>query len=359
MMISQTLIHADYILIIEINKNGEFNKKKISIETLRNKAKIPNYVMDSSFDELMTCFDNYILYNNTENDLYIYDYVNDLSVINCKFIGYGMIDSFVKVNNEPENKKTIKKKIINYENDIKIKLNDGIYNASKDLLLLMSEYFVSILSGKYSDEILEFDIKYDIFDQAIKFINDDKINMVNINMLLDLYKFSDFIMYNELKEYIHEILFNKYKLDDDLTKIKIYDIESLQYLPKSIKEIKFCRDLNEDINNKIPNGIEKIIFGGKFKKQVLFLPKSTIKLEFGKMWNNDIKFLPYFVEEIILGKDFDKEITEVPLNLKILDLHIDYKRKKKNEYKKLKNIEIKYRSIGFEKKEEKDDKEEK
>ena len=79
------------------------------------------------------------------------------------------------------------------------------------------------------------------------------------------------------------MLFDKYRMDSDMTKIKIYNIrESLKHLPKSIKEIKFDRDVKDDINGKIPDGTKKIIFGGKFNKKVNDLPKSIITIELGK-----------------------------------------------------------------------------
>ena len=55
--------------------------------------------------------------------------------------------------------------------------------------MLISDYFKNIMSGKYGDKNIKFDIEYDVFDEIIKFANGSKINEIDIVMLIDVYNF--------------------------------------------------------------------------------------------------------------------------------------------------------------------------
>lgn len=323
------------VLIYKINNSGKIKKKYINAEYITNKNNL--YESKKNIYENMCCYDNYILYYNEDENLIIYDYINDEIIMSDKFNKMLSMDSFAKVNEI----KDVKQNINNFigKENIKIKLLDGIYETTTDVLLSISDYFENILNNKKE---LILNVEYDIFDKLMKF----EINEININEMLELYNLSVLISYKKLKEHLYNILYIKYRIDENITTIKIFNEKSLKFLPKTIKTIKFYKDFKVDINGDIPEGISKLIFGASFNIPISNIPTTVRILEFGKSWNQDLRHIPYFIEEIKLSYEFNKNIDEkyLPKNLNTLYLHNEYSNKRKC-INVSSNINVKYHSI--------------
>ena len=178
--------------------------------------------------------------------------------------------------NEIENKEEIvrsNKKI--YDNkkymDIEIECkNNKIVKAHKKFLVKASKYFEKLLSNKYiENNRITFDFEEKIVETVIKHIyfGDiyDLFEDLTINEMIKAYNFCDFILYEDFKKELSDILNDKYQLTEDMKSIKIYNSEELKDIPESIDTITFDEDFDENIDGKINKNIIKIIFGQTFK----------------------------------------------------------------------------------------------
>ena len=294
------------------------------------KKGVPKFICDYY---RISSHENLIMYHDKHNNFCLYDYVNKKIIISTKLENIGGASCFVKIKEKEIDKKVNMSLIENlYYNkdyaDIEIETNDGSIMAHKLILLNISSYFKELLSGKYKENNkIKFDISKNTLENVLEYAYLNDLNYRSINELLDIYSFCDEIFYENLKNKVSDLLFNKYCLDESMTTVKIYSKSMLKNLPESINTIIFDHSFDYVIDGLIPNNIKKIIFGMNFNKPISILPNSVKIIEFGKWWNCSLSDLPDTIEEIICGQDFNKKIIKYPKNLKSIILPKDYKKK--------------------------------
>jgi len=111
---------------------------------------------------------------------------------------------------------------------------------------------------------------------------------------------------------------------------------------KKVKRIEFGKFFSGNIDGKIPDNVEEIIFGKYFNNSVRNLPKNLKKLIFERQFNNDVDNLPNGLIELEFSEEFNQPIDNLPKSLKILRLGEDF-----DQPIDFLPPELKYLSIGW------------
>ena len=264
----------------------------------------------SEFCEHACIYEKYILINENGESC-IYDFVQDEIIAMNDFGSICYLDGFVRLNdveknnnknnigdtlfdNEIMDNKLNYESARSYENDnelIKIKTIDKCVLYDKQKLIYISEYFKNIFSGNFSEVCeIEFDIESNILEYVLYYVSDEKIKFRSINDLINIYEFCDKILFTELQNEIADLLYNEYYMDAEKTQVKIYKKKFLKELPKTIKTIIFDKNFNENVDGLIMDGVETLIFGKYFTKDINDLPSSVKNIYVGNDWNSKSKY---------------------------------------------------------------------
>ena len=171
--------------------------------------------------------------------------------------------------------------------DIRLNVNDIIYKANKNILMMKSNYFATLFSKKFSDhkkDIIFFD---DTNQKMFKYIliniyKMDRINKIDQNINID----DLFDLYIMIDKYDLRLLFSYVNFEDEI--IKRLKDDNLQIIINYINRVYEINILNEMNWQKI---IIQILETNKYKK---------LKLDFGNLYG-----LTYNYQNLTTLHDFE------------------------------------------------------
>lgn len=186
--------------------------------------------------------------------------INDINNINIKMY---TIDN--KIDSDISKLFTTK-----YKSDIKIECENGTIKAHKLILGLKCEYFALLFSEKYSDDkentITFDDVKYNIFNEVIRYIYCGKCEFDSFNDMIDCLVLVNRIGYTELENKLLNLIdpmkINKNDNTDMIIK-KLLDIKNIN---EELIYKKITLILNKKIyieeDSKLQDLLDKINPGG-------------------------------------------------------------------------------------------------
>jgi hypothetical protein len=309
--------------------------------------------------DFISCIDNIIQYLDN-NNLNINYYCIALKEINEE---YHIITSNTIKNKEPGYKLiTIKKHSINYNNQIL---------ESNNILLIYYENFAIQISDAHKINVINPEItyapcnyahKYNYFNKDINELNYTKLNLINYNINLGLFKNLeeltincgqeipvDFLPKNLQTLIIHNSMpISKNVLPDSLNKLFLgYTFNNpilAENLPYNLK-ILHLDGYNHAIKiETLPPNLEELIFGNYFNKKIKenSLPESLKILVFGKGFRQriEVNVLPTYLEKLVFSGGYWKHLSVDALPRFLKNITISGYHKNIHDIKKLVHLQV-------------------